>query len=54
MGMSVSTCGDQKRAWDPLEMELRAVVSYMMKVLGVDGPLEGQQAFLTTEPSLYP
>jgi hypothetical protein len=45
----------QKRASDPLELELQVDVSCPMWVLGTNsGPLKEQQALPTAEPSLQP
>lgn len=39
----VCGCGGQKRAWDPLELELQEDVSPLMWVLGLNlGPLKEQ------------
>ena len=36
MGMSAGARRDQKRAPDPLELELLAVVSHLVRVLGIE------------------
>lgn len=36
MGMSTGARGDQKRASDPLKLELLAVVSHLARVLGIE------------------
>jgi hypothetical protein len=49
----VLTCRGQKRALDPLELELQMVVSCLVWMLGTKlGPLEEQPLLLTPEPSL--
>jgi hypothetical protein len=40
----------QKRALDPLQLELQMVVRHHAN----PGPLKGQQVLLNTEPSLHP
>ena len=55
MYMWVVSCRGQKRVLEPLELELQAVVRPLTVMLGtISGPLEGQEAFLTTEPSFQP
>lgn len=45
----------QKRAMDPLELELQGYVWIGMWVLPIHwGPLQEQQALLNTEPHLHP
>ena len=40
---------------EPLELEVQAVVRPLTVMLGtISGPLEGQEACLTTEPSFQP
>lgn len=48
-----STFRDQKRESDPLVVELELLAA--MEELGMNlGPLQEQQVFITTEPSLQP
>ena len=52
-GVSVGASGVQKRVLNPLQLELKEVMSYLIWVPGTKpGSLKEQNVHLTTEPSL--